>query len=242
MRGSAHQLCPDVSGPRLLATDRTCSTVVDARSQRRQTLSSRVMCPSVTVRRPDACAARASRKPSTFSGSRMQRDNPERPIPARSQSDRETDEPIPGAYRRDSPQALAPRHPGGWRVARASLRRLAQLFRRHGVIPVHTRFPSQAATPVDASAAPTVPAAPSRLEEDGAHDRDTLAPCLDPPPVARPAVHRQEPEVGAGRISVHVRICAGGAQQCAFLRRLGRGPLQRSVLPGQRKVGERSMT
>ena len=28
---------------------------------------------------------------------------------------------------------------------------------------------------------------------------------------------RQSPEVGAGWFSDHVRICAGGAQQCAFL-------------------------
>ena len=33
----------------------------------------------------------------------------------------------------------------------------------------------------------------------------------------RPAVCRQAPEVGAGWFSDHVRICAGGAQQCAFL-------------------------
>ena len=64
----------------------------------------------------------------------------------------------------------------------------------------------------DESAAPTVPATPVRLEEDGAHNRDTLAARFDPPPVARPAVPRQAPEIGAGWISVHVRICAGGAQ------------------------------
>ena len=35
--------------------------------------------------------------------------------------------------------------------------------------------------------------------------------------MAGPAVCRQSPEVGAGWFNDHVRICAGGAQQCAFL-------------------------
>ena len=35
--------------------------------------------------------------------------------------------------------------------------------------------------------------------------------------MARPAVYRQAPEVGAAWFSDQVRICAGGAQQCAFL-------------------------
>ena len=39
--------------------------------------------------------------------------------------------------------------------------------------------------------------------------------------MAGPAVYRQAPEVGAGWFNDHVRICAGGAQQCAFLPRLG---------------------
>ena len=50
------------------------------------------------------------------------------------------------------------------------------------------------------------------------------------PPMARPAVCRQAPEVGAGWINVHVRICAGGAQQCAFLPRLG-GRARATTLP-----------
>ena len=41
--------------------------------------------------------------------------------------------------------------------------------------------------------------------------------------MAGPAVCRQAPEVGAGWFSDHVRICAGGAQQCAFLPQLGEG-------------------
>ena len=32
-------------------------------------------------------------------------------------------------------------------------------------------------------------------------------------------------------MSVHVRICAGGAQQCAFLPRPGEGALQGPILP-----------
>ena len=43
--------------------------------------------------------------------------------------------------------------------------------------------------------------------------------------LARPAACRQSPEVGAGWINVHVRICAGGAQQCAFLPRRAPGEL-----------------
>ncbi len=40
---------------------------------------------------------------------------------------------------------------------------------------------------------------------------------LHPPPMAGPAVCRQALEVGAGWFNDHVRICAGDAQQCAFL-------------------------
>ena len=55
---------------------------------------------------------------------------------------------------------------------------------------------------------------------------------LHPPPMAGPAVYRQSPEVGAGWFNDHVRICAGGAQQCAFLPQLGGGARQRPLLPG----------
>ena len=76
-------------------------------------------------------------------------------------------------------------------------------------------------TPVDAGAAPAVPASPLRLEATGAHDRNSVAARFPPPPMAGPAVCRQSPEVGAGWFNDHVRICAGGAQQCAFLPQLG---------------------
>ena len=57
--------------------------------------------------------------------------------------------------------------------------------------------------------------------------------------MARPAVCRQSPEVGAGWFSDHVRICAGGTQQCAFLPKLGGGARQRPLLPGHTR-GKRS--
>ncbi len=68
---------------------------------------------------------------------------------------------------------------------------------------------------------PTVPAKPGRLEEAGAHGRDTMAARLNPPPMASPAVCRQSPELGAGWIGVQVRIFAVGARSC--LDRTGRG-------------------
>ena len=125
----------------------------------------------------------------------------------------------PGAHQRGAPQALAPRHPGGRKVARAGLRGLAQLLCRSGVEPVHPCVPPQAATPVDASVTPPVPASSFQLEASGAHDRNLMVMRVHPPPMAGPAVCRQSPEVGAGWFSDHVRICAGGAQQCTFLPR-----------------------
>ena len=106
------------------------------------------------------------------------------------------------------------------KVARAGLRRLAQLLCRPGVGPVHPCVPPQAATPVDAGATPAVPASPFQLEATGAHDRNPVVTRLHPPPMAGPAVCRQSPEVGAGWFNDHVRICAGGAQQYAFLPQL----------------------
>ena len=100
---------------------------------------------------------------------------------------------------------------------------LAQLLCRPGVRPVHPCVPPQAATPVDAGATPPVTASPIQLEATGAHDRNPVATRLHPPPMAGPAVYRQAPEVGAGWFSDHVRICAGGAQQCAFLPQQGEG-------------------
>ena len=100
-------------------------------------------------------------------------------------------------------------------MARAGLRRLAQLLCRPGVGPVHPCVPPQAATPVDAGATPAVPASPFQLEAFGAHDRNLVAARLHPPPMAGPAVCRQSPEVGAGWFNDHVRICAGG---CAAMR------------------------
>lgn len=77
--------------------------------------------------------------------------------------------------------------------------------------------------PVDESTAPTVPATPVRLEEGGAHDRDTLAARLDPPPEASPAVRRQAPGVGAGWIDVHVRIGVGVGSNALSYRDQWRG-------------------
>ena len=142
-------------------------------------------------------------------------DAPERTLSAWSQTGRQTGQQDPGAHRRGAPQALAPRHLGGRKVARAGLRRLAQLLCRPGVGPVHPCVPPQATTPVDAGAAPAVPTRPLQLEASGAHDRNSLATSFNPPPMAGPAVCRQAPEVGAGWFSDHVRICAGG---CAAMR------------------------
>ena len=89
-----------------------------------------------------------------------------------------------------------------------------------GVWPVHPCVPPQAATPMDAGATPLVPASPIQLEATGAHDPSPVATRLHPPPMAGPAVYRQAPEVGAGWFNDPVRICAGGAQQCAFLPQL----------------------
>ena len=100
------------------------------------------------------------------------------------------------------------------------LRRLPQLLCRPGVGPVHPCVPPQAATPVDAGATPAVPASPIQLEATGAHNRNPVVTRLHPPPMAGPAVCRQSPEVGAGWFNDHVRICAGGAQQYAFLPQL----------------------
>ena len=86
--------------------------------------------------------------------------------------------------------------------------------------PIHQRVSPQAATPVDASAAPKVPVRPLRLEATAAHDQHPVATRVHPPPVAEPAVCRQSPEVGAGWSSDHVRICAAGAGQPASLPRL----------------------
>ena len=158
--------------------------------------------------------------------------DPARTLQAWSQAGRKAGRKDPGAYRRGSPQALASRHLGGRHVAWAGLSRLARLLRRSGVGPVAPHVPSQAATPVVARDPPPVPAPPLRLEAIGAHDRDSLATRDDPPPMAGPAVCRQAPEVGAGWITVHVRICAGSAQHCAFLPRLGDGARQRPRLPG----------
>ena len=121
-------------------------------------------------------------------------------------------------------------------MAWAGLARLAQLLCRPRVGPLAERLSPQASTPLAAGAAPTVPASPLRLEASGAHDRNPLAARLHPPPLARSAVRRQAPEVGAGWANVHVRICAGGAQQCTFLPRLGGGARQRPLLPGQRQI------
>ena len=110
------------------------------------------------------------------------------------------------------------RSEGGWGgSAKAGSTTLPSL-----VGPVHPCVPPQAATPVDAGAAPAVPTRPLQLEASGAHDLNPLATSFNPPPMAGPAVCRQAPEVGAGWFSDHVRICAGGAQQCAFLPRVCR--------------------
>ena len=118
-------------------------------------------------------------------------------------------------------------------MARAGLRRLAQLLCRPGVRPVHPCVPPQAATPVDAGATPAVSASPIQLEATGAHDRNPVVTRLHPPPMAGPAVCRQSPEVGAGWFNDHVRICAGGAQQYAFL------PQPRGALGNQRPYRDR---
>ena len=160
-------------------------------------------------------------------------DHPERTLSAWSQTGRQTGQQDSGAHRRGAPQALAPRHLGSRKVARAGLRRLAQLLCRPGVWPVHPCVPPQAATPVDAGATPPVPASPIQLEATGAHDRNPVATRLHPPPMAGPAVYRQAPEVGAGWFNDHVRICAGDAQQYAFL------PQLRGALGNQRLYRDR---
>ena len=115
-----------------------------------------------------------------------------------------------------SSRTLASRHPGSRRVVWPGLPRLAQLLRRTGVEPVPARLSPDAETPLAAGAAPAVPASPLRLEATGAHDRNSLAARLHPPPVAGPAVRRQAPEVGAGWSTVHVRILCG--EGCAAMR------------------------
>ena len=137
-------------------------------------------------------------------------DNPERTLSAWSQTDCQTGQQDPGAHRGGAPQALAPRHLGSWKVARAGLQWLAQLLCRPGVGLVHPCVPPQAATPVDAGATPPVPASPLQVEAFGTHDPATLAARCHPPPVAGPAVCRQSPEAGAGWFNDHVRICGGG--------------------------------
>ena len=76
------------------------------------------------------------------------------------------------------------------------------------------------------------PASLLRLEATGAHDRNPVATRLHPPPMAGSAVCRQSPEVGAGWFNDHVRICAGGAQQYAFLPQPRGGAQQRPRLLG----------
>ena len=125
---------------------------------------------------------------------------------------RKTGQQDPGAHRRGTPQALAPRHLGSRCVAWAGLPRLALLLCRPRVGPVRPCVPPQAATPMDARIAPAVPERPLRLEAAGARDRNPVAARLHPSPVAGPAVCRQSPEVGAGWLRDHVQICAGGAQ------------------------------
>ncbi len=97
------------------------------------------------------------------------------------------------------------------------LERLAQLLRCSRIEQVDQSVPPQAATPVDARTTPAVPESPLRLETTGAHVCNIVATRFNPTPVAGPTVCRQPPEVGAGWFTDHVRICAGGAQQCAFL-------------------------
>ena len=111
-------------------------------------------------------------------------DDPARPLPAWSQTDHEMGQRNPGAHRPGSSQTLASRHPGDRRAAWTGLPRLALLLRRPGVEPVPAGLSPQAASPVDAGAAPAVPASPPRLEAAGAHDRNPLAACLHSPPLA----------------------------------------------------------
>ncbi len=90
--------------------------------------------------------------------------------------------------------------------------------------------PPKAATPVDAGDTPPLPTPPFQLEATGAHDRTSLA--AHPLSMAGPAVCRQVPE--AGWTGAQVRICAGGAQQCAFLpRRNGQGAARSGLVPWQ---------
>ena len=138
-------------------------------------------------------------------------DDPARPLSAWSQTDREKDQQDLGAYQGDPPQTEASRHLGGRGMVGPGLSRLVQLLRRPGVAPVAQAAPPPAATPVDAGVTPAEPASPLCLDAIGAHDRNSLAACYHPPPMAGPTVRRQTPEVGAGWTTVHVRICAGGA-------------------------------
>ena len=142
---------------------------------------------------------------------------------------------VTGAYRRDPAQARAPRHPGSRHVAWAGLPRLAQRLCRSPLAPVHAQVSRQAAMPVAAGSAPTVPAIPLCLAASGAQDQKHLAARLHPPPLAAPAVRRSSPELGAGWLSAHVRIRGGHAQPWASKPQhstyLGQGTAIREVAP-----------
>ena len=56
-----------------------------------------------------------------------------------------------------------------------------------------------------------------RPGQPGPQGEGRMAPRLHPPPVARPAICRHALEVGAVCVNAHVRICAGGAGQPAFV-------------------------
>ena len=86
------------------------------------------------------------------------------------------------------------------------------------------RIRPQAATPVDVGATASIAALPLQLEAVGTHDGASLATRIHPPPFAGPTVHRQSPKVGAGWFNDHVRNCAGGAWQHAFLPQLRGAP------------------
>ena len=97
----------------------------------------------------------------------------------------------------------------------------APLLTMRWLVSVHPCVPLQAATPVDAGVTPPVPASPLQYEAPGAHDRNPVATRIHPSLMAGPAFRRQASEIGAGWSTDHVRICAGGTQQCAFLPQLG---------------------
>ena len=95
--------------------------------------------------------------------------------------------------------------------------RMAELLRCPDQFPSPGAVRPCPAKDMDEGAASAVATGPVQLETaDGARG-PLLAQATDPTPLAGCAVCRQTPEVGAGCVNAHVRICAGGAGKPASL-------------------------